>query len=284
MNIDHLRTFLEVSACGNFNRAAERLNVTQSTVSARIKALEERLDHQLFIRDKHSVTMTGAGRRFTRHALTVVRAWEHGRQEVGLPEGYEDQIGLGAQVSLWERLILKWIPWMRQQAPTIALRLETDYSSSLMRQLADGLLDVAVLYQPGAVAGVAVEKLLQEKLVMVSSTEIDAADWQRHYVHVDWGYDFQQSHARAFNQLSTAAVSVGLGALGLQYILQNKGAGYFPMRVVSPLIEEGSLQMVPYTPKFDRPAYLVYAESEKERLGTALEGLRQIALLEKEDE
>ena len=42
VKIDHIRTFLEISDCGNFNRAAENLHVTQSTVSARVKAMEER--------------------------------------------------------------------------------------------------------------------------------------------------------------------------------------------------------------------------------------------------
>ena len=87
MNIDHLHTFLEVVATGSFHRAADNLNVTQSTVSARIRALEERLDRRLFLRHKHGVEVTGAGRRLRRHADAVVRAWEQGRQRVALPEG-----------------------------------------------------------------------------------------------------------------------------------------------------------------------------------------------------
>ena len=50
VNIEHMRTFLEVAATANFNRAAERLHVSQSTVSARVKALEEQLDRKLFVR------------------------------------------------------------------------------------------------------------------------------------------------------------------------------------------------------------------------------------------
>ena len=41
MKLDHIRTFLEIAACGNFNQAADNLDVTQSTVSARINTLEE---------------------------------------------------------------------------------------------------------------------------------------------------------------------------------------------------------------------------------------------------
>ena len=50
MKFDHVVTFLEIASCGNFNRAAENLNVTQSTVSARIRQLEQELDTRLFER------------------------------------------------------------------------------------------------------------------------------------------------------------------------------------------------------------------------------------------
>jgi DNA-binding transcriptional LysR family regulator len=122
MNIEHIKTFLEIAATGNFNRAAEHLNVTQSTASARIRALEDRLDRTLFVRGRNGASMTAAGHRFHRYALSAVRAWEQARQETALPEGYRAYLGLGSQVSLWERLILKWIPWMRREAPDVALR------------------------------------------------------------------------------------------------------------------------------------------------------------------
>jgi hypothetical protein len=60
MYLDRVRAFLDVAATGNFNRAAERLNVTQSAISARIKTLEEHLDQKLFTRPRN------AARRATR--------------------------------------------------------------------------------------------------------------------------------------------------------------------------------------------------------------------------
>ena len=52
MDVDRARTFLEIVSSGSFLRAAERLNVTQTTVSARIRTLEEELGRPLFIRSK----------------------------------------------------------------------------------------------------------------------------------------------------------------------------------------------------------------------------------------
>ena len=70
------------------------------------------------------------------------------REIEGDARGYRTILALGAQVSLWDRLILKWMPRMREKAPDIALRVEADYSISLMRQLSDGLLDIGVMYTP----------------------------------------------------------------------------------------------------------------------------------------
>lgn len=286
MNVEHVKTFLVVAATGNFNRAAERLFVTQSTVSARIRALEDQLDRPLFKRDHSGATLTAAGIQFQRYAVTMVRAWEQARQEIALPEALRAVFGLGAQVSLWERLILKWIPWMREQASDVALRVEVDYSESMMRQLADGLLDVAVIYLPRTMPGMVIEKLLEEKLVLVSTTPREPkAGWIEDYVFVDWGTDFRAAHSQAFPEMESPAVTVGLGALALQYILDNGGSGYLPLRVVRPLLSDGRLHQVPDAPTMNRPAHMVYAANpaDPDLLALAIDGLRHIASLESEE-
>lgn len=281
MKIDHIRTFLEVAACGNFNRAAENLNVTQSTVSARVKTMEDQFGLPLFVRGHSGVELTSAGHRFHRYAMGMERLWQQSNQEVALPEGFRTVLALGVQVSLWERLILRWIPRMRCEAPMVALRVETDYySSSQMRQLADGLLDIGVMYEPRHTPGLIIEELFDDTLVLVSTTVRDVErGWVEDYVFVDWGSVFRAQHSEAFPDLETPAVSVGLGALGLQYIRQNGGSGYFPLRVVEPLLERGELHRVRGAPTTQRTAYVVYTVNPKddEALSKGVDELRHIA-------
>ena len=87
MNIEHIRTFLEIATTGNFHHAAERLHVTQSTVSARIKSLEDQLERAFFLRNRNGVSLTAAGHHCQRHAVSAVRAWEQARQEVTFSGG-----------------------------------------------------------------------------------------------------------------------------------------------------------------------------------------------------
>jgi DNA-binding transcriptional LysR family regulator len=280
LKIEHIRTFLEISDCGNFNRAAKNLNVTQSTVSARVKTLEDGFGRVLFIRSHSGVELTSAGQHFRQYALNIQRLWQQAHQRISLPENFTQGIGLGSQVSLWDSLILKWIPWMRQNANDVAIHVEADYSPSLMRQLADGLLDIGVMYKPRTTPGLVIEDLLVETLVMVATDQRDLVEgWVEDYVFVDWGDEFRVRHGEAFPDMDTPAVSVGLGSLGLEYILQNGGSGYFPVRVVQPYIERQKLFHVGGAPKMQRSAYVVYPEiaRDQETLELALKGLRDIA-------
>lgn len=254
--------------------------MTQSTVSARVKTMEDQFGLPLFTRGHSGVELTSAGHRFHRYAMGMERLWQQSNQEVTLPQGFRTVLALGAQVSLWERLILRWIPRMRREAPMVALRVEADYSSSLMRQLSDGLLDIGVMYEPRHTPGLIIEELFDDTLVLVSTTERDVSTgWVKGYVFVDWGGVFRAQHSEAFPDLETPAVSVGLGALGLQYILQNGGSGYFPLRVVEPLVEQGELHRVGGAPTSQRTAYVVYTANPKddEALSKGLDELRHIA-------
>ena len=76
MDFDWLTTFLEVARQKSFSRAAERLHVTQPSISAQIKALETHLGHRLLDRGGGKVTLTAAGRvfqPFAEHSLAQLK-------------------------------------------------------------------------------------------------------------------------------------------------------------------------------------------------------------------
>ena len=149
-----------------------------------------------------------------------------------------------------------------------------------MRQLSDGLLDIGVMYNPRQTPGLMIEDLLEETLVLVATDQREVRDgWVEDYVFVDWGEEFRRRHGEAFPDMDTPAISVGLGSLGLEYILQNGGSGYFPIRVVQPYLDSGKLFLVEGGPEMQRPAYVVYPEfaRNQETLDLALSGLREIA-------
>lgn len=285
MEMELARTFLEVVAAGNFVNAAARLNVTQSTVSARIRLLEERLGRTLFVRNKAGASLTPAGSHFQRHAAALVRVWEQARQEVAVPPGFRSVLAIGGQAGLWNRMLHKWLPWMRSRAPDIALRAELGLPEGLIYRLVEGTLDIGVMFTPQSRPGLTVEMLLEEQLVLVT-TDAEARDpLGEGYVHVDWGEEFHAKHRLEYPEFLRAGLSVGLGTLGFGFILENGGSGYFPSRFVRPHVESGRLRLVPGAPVFSHPIYAAYpGRGGAAGLETALAGLRLMAARESEEQ
>ena len=248
MDTEIVRTFLEIVNAGNFIRAAERLNVGQTTVSARIRLLEERLGRPLFVRNKAGATLTPEGEQFLRYAPSFVQLWERARQKVAIPQGHHAMLAFGGELSLWDPWLLKWMLWMRRSAPDLALRAQVGVPDSLMTQVMEGVLDIAVMYAPQHRPGLKIELLFEEKLVLVTS-DPDASRTglnpetavRSDYVYVDWGTDFMLNHNVSFPEATNPGLFVGLGPLALGYILEVSGTGYFRMRGVQPYLENGKL-------------------------------------------
>ena len=278
MDITLARTFLEIVATGGFQRAAERLHVTQTAVSARVRTLEDLLGRKLFLRNKSGASLTSAGEQFLRYAQTLVQVWERARHQVAVPPGRRAVVTVGGELSLWNPLLLDWLIWMKQAAPQLALRAEVGLPESLVNQVAEGILDIAVVYAPHQRPGLKIELLIEEKLVLVTTSRRGQAQRATDYVFVDWGPDFAARHNMAFPELSNAGTFVGLGPLGLQYILEAGGSGYFRMNVVRPYLESGQLRLVSGAAEFAYPAYAVYSEVADAQVVTpALVALRHVA-------
>lgn len=278
MDINLARTFLEIVTTRNFQRAAERLHVTQTAVSARVRTLEELLGRKLFVRNKSGASLTTAGEQFLRYAQTLVQVWERARQQVAVPPGRRAVVTVASELSLWDPLLLDWLLWMRRAAPQLALRAEVGFPERLMDQVAEGTLDIAVVYAPHQRPGLRIELLIEEKLVLVTTSRRGQAQRATDHVFVDWGPEFAAQHNLAFPELFNAGVFVGLGPLGREYLLEAGGHGYFRLNVIRRHLESGRLQVVAGAPEFLYPAYAVYSETADAKIVTpALAGLRHVA-------
>lgn len=280
MDLTLARTFLEVVSSGNFSAASERLHVTQSTVSARIRTLEDALGQPLFVRNKSGAVLTPTGRRFQRHAAQMLRSWEHAREEVGVPDGYEAVLRVGGEAGLWMRLLYRWIPWMQAYASNVALRVESGTPDVLMQHLIEGTHDLGVMYTPQSRPGLIVELLVEEDLVLVctpdaSGQESDGAPAPG-YIHIDWGREFHIHHAASFPDYQMPGLLVGMGTLAFRHVLENGGSGYFPDSLVREHVAREELRIVENAPCFSLPIYVVYpAAHDRYVHDVALYGLRQ---------
>lgn len=147
MQLRHLRYFIAVADEQNFTRAAERLQITQPTLSRRIEDLEEELDLPLFDRRRHPIQLTPAGEAFlegTRATLAqleeaVIKAQRIHRGELGY-------LTVGFTSSIANSIFPDILQTFRQRYPEIKLILQEEQSASLIRKLRDRQADIVFIY------------------------------------------------------------------------------------------------------------------------------------------
>jgi len=278
MDITLARTFLTVSENGSFIDAARQMNVTQSTISARIRVLEEQLGRPLFERSHTGADLTAAGEQFRKHALALVRVWQHAQLEVRLSGEHRDHLAVGAQMTFWQDFLIDWVGWLRTTMPDIAVSATATSGTHLIQRLLEGTLDLAVLYQPSQPPGLVIEHLFDETFVLVTSSKASRRRRTDEYVATDWGGDFLRDHASAFPHLETSGLHLDIGAAGVDYLLKNEASCYCPRRLVKHHLAKGRLRQLPRARKFVYPVFVVYPESrDVEAYEPILDSLRSIS-------
>lgn len=256
MDTELARTFLAIVDGGSFAQAAERLHVTQSTVSMRIRTLEQQLGASLFVRNKAGAAVTDEGQRFRKHADALVRTVEQARNEVGLPEGYTERFTVGGRIALWDTFLSEWLASVRDAWPSALIHAEIGFETDLLQGVSEGRFDIAVMYTPQQRASLDIVHLFDEHLVLARSTEGDGA-----YIRVDWGDEFQLRQGTPPQALENAGVSFNIGWLCLQHILRHGGSGYLPSRIVAPFVRNGTLTIDHSQPTHPLSAYAVKLKS-----------------------
>ncbi len=257
MDTNLVKTFLEVASCGSFGSAADRLFISHSAVSLRIKSLEKQLGRRVFIRKKSGIQLSPAGQQFIRYANSFLMVWEEAKQQVAVPEDYDDVLVVAGEYGLWNRLLIRWLPELAKAMPSIAFRAEVARFDRITRQMVEGTIDIAVMYTPQIRPGLEVDYLFNDNLVMISSRP-GAVKIDKEYIFIDWGEEFSAFHAYHFPDYLHPRMTFNLGQISLNYLLNNQGSAYMPLRLVAPYIDNKKLFFVKGMPEFQFPVHVAW--------------------------
>ncbi|WP_421989255.1 LysR family transcriptional regulator [Roseococcus sp.] len=148
MNIKQLEAFIAIARHGSFVEAAERLNLTQSTVSARIKELEQDLAVALFDRSRRQIQLTPKGRELLDYADRVIALQREIKRRIGSPEALAGVVRIGVA----ELIAVTWLPrftaMVRERYPAVILQFEVAMNPSMVNGVRSGDLDIALIIAP----------------------------------------------------------------------------------------------------------------------------------------
>ena len=259
MDIELLRTFLEVNRTRHFGQAAAAMSLTQAAVSARIKALEGILGVSLFVRDRRDIRLTSAGNRLISRADRLISEWRKVRQEISAG-GAQKQMSVGGSPRVWDVALQQWLLDVRAAQPDLALITEIHSPDLLTRKLLDGVLDLVFMLEPPQLEVLQIRNIGGLSLRLVSSQpnqQLQAALAQN-YLMVDWGLAHALQHRRLFPDAPEPQTRLANGSLALQYLLRLGGSAYLPDSMVQDHIASGRLFTVADAPQIDHRIHAVY--------------------------
>ena len=177
MQFQQLQYFVAVAETRHFTRAAARVHVAQPSLSQQIRALERELGADLFRRARGNITLTDAGEALLPLARRILADADTARHEVQeLAQLRRGRVRLGATPSVCTGLLPDVLRTFHDRYPGIRLLIEEGGSHDLVRELARGALDLALVVHPLPTPSPALTtvELLREDLVVVSSPDASA--------------------------------------------------------------------------------------------------------------
>jgi len=169
MNLKQLEYFVHVAELGSFSKAAVVLDIAQPALSRQVRSLETELRQQLFLRNGRGVALTDAGKRLFDHSVAVLQLMAHAREDLGASRNEPvGRVTIGLPPSMGRQLTLPLIDRFKKQFPAARVAIVEGLSTHIVEWVTTGRIDIGLVYNPEAQAGLEITPLLQEALSLVS--------------------------------------------------------------------------------------------------------------------
>lgn len=256
MQIDLLETFLDLAESRSFHRTAERLRITQSTVSSRVSALEQAVGSRLFDRSRAGTDLTPEGKRFEPHARALRHEWNEARRRIQIPHGADQLLRLGIQNDLAAVYLGDWVAEFRAALPQTAFYIEPDYSNQMCADLLTGILDFAVMFSPKPHPDLHFESVGDVVYRMISTETSQLAKVRPdRFVFAHFSPAFAEMHRQMTPELAASPVSVGQSGSVVSLLMAMGGSGYVLEKTADALIAAGGFQSVADAPDLRQPVF-----------------------------
>ena len=177
MNFQHIRAFCAVVNEGSFSRAAEKLQLTQPTISAQIQGLEGTLHARLFERSAQGIALTAAGRTLLPYARQMLELSERTTQALEQLGGLEwGELLLGASSVPGHYVLPRAVTLFKQAHPGIEVHLGVSNSQEVRAGIRDGRYELGMVGEQVRDERLAFEPVVHDHLLVVMRPEHPLAD------------------------------------------------------------------------------------------------------------
>lgn len=173
MEITQIRHFVRIAETGSYIKAADLLDIGQSTLSRQVRALEVELRASLFYRHGRGVLLTEAGKKFLEYARGVLHLMDAASIAVRDSESaFSGQLTIGMAPSIGRACIPTLLPQLAELYPRAAISVVEGLSGALYDAVLLGQLDFALLYNPAASPNIRISPIVAEPLYLIGAAPV----------------------------------------------------------------------------------------------------------------
>ncbi|MBC7742596.1 MAG: LysR family transcriptional regulator [Bdellovibrionaceae bacterium] len=259
INQTDLKYFIELTKTLHVSRAAERLGVTQPTLSHCLKRLEVETKTELFIRSKKGLTLTAAGQRLSEQAGQLVSQWDEVMRSVqNETENVSGLIRLGCHSAVAQYTLPALLPQFLQKYPEINMNLAHGLSRHMTEDVISNKLDIAFAVNPVAHPDLIIKEIIQDRVTLWKSKKCLNAD----VLLIEPSLLQTQDLLRRLNKKGFSFNRV-IESSSLEVLTQlvGSGAGYgiLPTKVMNTL-NDGGVTAVKDAPEFLDRICMIYKQ------------------------
>ncbi|WP_273834033.1 LysR family transcriptional regulator [Guptibacillus sedimenti] len=276
MEINQLKAFELVVRLGSFSKASRYLNVSQPTISLRIKELEKSVGGSLFHRVGKNMELTDLGQGFLPYASQALEVLLKGLERAqSIKEGKRGEVKVGTLPTFTTGIFTSTIVEMHENYPEIDLVIHTGHNQQIVEMLYDGFIKMGLITHPYFNSDLKTLLLMKEPLILVAHkhhklSELNARTYtieeifanSSPYILTDWS-DESKHWQKTY-------MSFGMDTLelppttALDFVRSGKGVALLTKSLVQDPLTRGTLtRLLPVDmPELTRCVALVSLEGE----------------------
>ncbi|EGO62888.1 LysR family transcriptional regulator [Acetonema longum] len=268
MEIELLRTLLILAQTKNFSKTAELQHIVQSTVTTRVRELEKDVGEQLFLRSKQKVELTEAGAVFLPYAERMLRLYEEGKFKAKSTTSFEGRLVVGSVDSIWRNILFPVLQEYLVRYPRISFKATTGHSLDVLQRLVDGVIDIALVYQPPRLSRFKVYACHEEDFVLVvhpqhplaCHAEVSVSELsQMNLLYHNWSGAFTQWIHEILPPNQLFQVQIDTAQLILALVKQGLGPAILSRAAVAAELNANTIVEIPLTGANPPPRWITYA-------------------------
>lgn len=276
MDYDTLRTFIALAHTNNFTKAAENLHIVQSTVSVRIKALEEELGVALFERTNKQVRLTKQGELYLAYAQRIIDLSDESVMHLKSSMFYERYITVGGLDIIWRCGLYRLLRGYLMNNPQISLNTVTYISDYINQLLIDGTVDVAFVATPPKLKKIEIVPAFSDEVIFVASPSLPVS--RRASVNVQelrhmpllsgsLGGTYKKWFQEVVSSTHGVRINMDITSLTIPFLTDGFGPGLILRSMVERELADGALVEVPLSGEPLPPrwqTYMIFSTEKKQ--------------------